>query len=93
MLRLGPFDVGRVRHFSIDAAAIVRAPAPLASGGAFATKFGYRSVWYRNRHLRSTAQPGSETKPEHIQHIIFAAARETYTHHNNKVNEQSQSYK
>ena len=65
MFRFGPFGIRRVRYFGIDTASILRAPTLLAPGGAFATKFRYRSVRCRNRYLRSTVQPGIEAKPEH----------------------------
>ena len=40
VFRFGPFDIGRVRYFDIDAALILGAPTPLAPGGTFATGFG-----------------------------------------------------
>ena len=36
--------IGRLRSFGIDAASILRAPTPLAPGGASATTFRYRSA-------------------------------------------------
>ena len=42
MFRLGPLDICRVLYFGIDTASILRAPSPLAPGGAFSTQVRYR---------------------------------------------------
>ena len=59
-LRFGPFDIGGVCHFGIDAASVLRAPIHPARGGAFATQLWHPSVRYRNRyriHFKGSSLP------------------------------------